>query len=240
MSVGDDILGRLSQHINTARAYSTPSSPVEDGKDPMASFYTSACLQEKWLCPGESASNRRRGSLPSASGSRRLSQPFPEKTEVVRGKKDERGLRDRKCSLNQLCTKSLAEKRSSINSRWRSKEQDARNTTNSHDLRFSDQLQLSKAPLVSSRAAIARLRIAIRAEEQQAPDARLTLQRSDAKGKNLYDDAETSLVSELDVMFANSSSLMRTNTQCMLLAQVSIELEVGASPRPFSRPSPLP
>lgn len=198
----------------------------------MASLHTSACLQEKWLCPGEGASC----SLPSALGSRRLSQPFPEKTEAARGKKDERGLRDRKFSLNQACTKSLAEERSSTNSRWRSKEQDARNTTNS----FSNQLQLSKAPLASSRAAIARLRIAIRDEEQQAPDARLTLQRSDAWGKNLYDDAETSLVSELDVMFANSSSLMRTDTQCMLLAQVSSELEVGVSPRTCSRPSPLP
>lgn len=228
-SLEDQIFSHSSKYAGTSRVYSTPSSPIEEAKDPLASLLAGKALrkedaeQECALLHRENTADQdirfstiKRGSLPIGLG-RRPSLKCPHRCEGSRKYKDVHGLRERTCSLNQ---DNLRKTVAMIGGN----EPHVSNTVCAHEVWFTNKLQLSKAPLASSRSAIARLHIAVRGiEEQAAPvDAKMMLQRSNAKGKgHLYDEVETSLVSELDVMFADSSSLMRTNTNNMLLAQVS-------------------
>jgi len=156
-------------------------------------------------------SKSKRGSLPVALGTRRISQlsawskeTSKEHTACARKQRTSMGSGAR---LLHATTDILAKKNSTARAR--------QETT-------FDALQLRCAPLASSEADIAALHRATRGEDSDPHKSMLSLQRSDAKGKGrLLEDAEKSIALELESLCSNDGSLLRTNNSNLLLAQAS-------------------
>ncbi len=151
-------------------------------------------------------SKGKRGSLPIALGTRRLSQLSARSMETSK--------EQAACARNQRKSISCGGRLLYTTGDLLKKKNP---TVRVGQEKRLDVLQLRCAPLASSKADIAALHRATRGEDSDPDKATPSLQRSNAKGKGmLLEDVENSIALELESLCSNGGSLLRTDNNLLL------------------------